>query len=83
MLNGAVALGRQIDPSAPREDHLLYGTEIRPDGDVTGTVVYIAELDESVSVELFKVKEIEGEPEAVWEFGPVRELPERAFESQF
>jgi hypothetical protein len=85
-LNDVVGLNRQImDPSAPREDLLLYNTEIRPGGDVTGTIVCIAELDESVSLEFSKIKETEDEPAklAVWEFGPVGELPKRAFESQF
>jgi hypothetical protein len=82
-LNDAVSLSRQIDVSAPREDLALYNTEIRPGGDVTGTIVCIAELDEMVSVQLSKFKETEFEREAVWEFGPVGELPKRAFESQF
>jgi hypothetical protein len=77
-------LSRQFDVGVPREDPLLYNTEIRPGGDVTGTIAFIAELDESVSLEFSKAKEQEFkfEPLAVWEFGPVGELPKRAFESQ-
>jgi Domain of unknown function (DUF4352) len=83
MLYGDVTLSRQLDLSAPREDHSLYGTEeIRPGGDVTGTIAFIAELDESVSLELSKIKETTFEPVAVWEFGPVGELPKQEFESQ-
>jgi hypothetical protein len=72
---------RQGDYTAPREDQYLYQTEIRPGGDVTGTLVFIAELDEEVSLEL-----VEGlndrKPEATWEFGPVGELPKREFEAR-
>ena len=80
-LNDAVALSRQIDPSVPREDQALYNTQIRPGGDVTGTLVCIAELDEEVSLEFLEgLKDLQAE--ATWEFGPVGGLPGRGFESQ-
>lgn len=79
-LNDSVVLGRQVDMTAPREDRLLYRTEIGPDGDVTGTVVFVAERDEGASVEFYTGLYAD-KPAATWEFGPVGELPERAFES--
>jgi hypothetical protein len=45
-----VVLSRQIDPTVPREDQVLYNTQVRPGGDVTGTLVFIAERDEEVSL---------------------------------
>jgi Domain of unknown function (DUF4352) len=80
-LNDSVVLGRQIDTTAPREDRLLYRTEIRPNGDVTGTVVFVAERDDVASVEFYTGLYAD-KPAATWEFGPVGELPERAFKSQ-